>query len=108
MAWRLLAAGEDRLPAVPFHGPFPAGGDLGGAPAAVLAVYPGRDDRVNATRDPARRALAAAGLRHHVVIFTDADHAFFNDTGARFDAPAAEGAYRRLIGWLDRTLARRR
>jgi hypothetical protein len=31
-----------------------------------------------------------------------AGHAFFNDTGSRFDAPAADEAWRRVIGWFDR------
>lgn len=29
--------------------------------------------------------------------FTLADHAFFNETGARFDAPAAEEAWHRVL-----------
>ncbi len=58
MVWRLLAAGERRLQAAaPFYGPFPAGGDLRRARAAVLGVYGGLDERVNATREPARLAL---------------------------------------------------
>jgi carboxymethylenebutenolidase len=98
MVWRLLAAGERRLAAAaPFYGPFPEGGDLGGARAAVLGVYGGLDDRVNATRDAARAALEAAGLEHRLLTFTEANHAFFNDTGPRFNAPAAEEAWHRVL-----------
>ena len=62
MVWRLLAAGERRLDAAaPFYGPFPAGGDLRGTKAAVLAVYGGLDTRVNATRDAARRRSRPLG-----------------------------------------------
>jgi carboxymethylenebutenolidase len=103
MVWRLLAAGERRLAAAaPFYGPFPEGGDLGGARAAVLGVYGGLDDRVNATRDAARAALEAAGLEHRMLTFTEANHAFFNDTGPRFNAPAAEEAWHRVLSWFDR------
>jgi carboxymethylenebutenolidase len=106
MVWRLLAARERRLAAAaPFYGPFPDGGDLRRATAAVLAVYGGRDDRVNATRDAAETALKEAGLRHEMLTFTEADHAFFNDTGMRFNPPAAEEAWRRVIGWFDQALA---
>jgi carboxymethylenebutenolidase len=102
MVWRLLAAGERRLDAAaPFYGPFPDGGDLRGTGAAVLAVYGGLDDRVNATRDAAKAAVEAAHLRHEFVTFTQADHAFFNDTGARFNVAAAAEAYRRVLGWFD-------
>ena len=103
MVWRLLAAGERRLDAAaPFYGPFAAGADLGGAKAAVLGVYGGLDDRVNATRDTARAALEAAGLDFRIVTFTEANHAFFNDTGPRFNAPAAEEAWHRVLGWFGR------
>jgi carboxymethylenebutenolidase len=106
MVWRLLAARERRLSAAaPFYGPFPQDGDLGRSNAAVLGIYGGRDDRVNASRDAARAALQAAGLRHEILTFTEGEHAFFNDTGARFNAPAAAEAYRRVIGWFDDALA---
>jgi len=105
MVWRLLAAGEGRVAAAaPFYGPFPAGADLSGARAAVLGVYGGLDARVNASRPAAQAALEAAGLAHQILTFTEADHAFFNDTGARFNAPAAEEAWRRVIGWYGRFL----
>jgi carboxymethylenebutenolidase len=101
MIWRLLASGERRLHgAAPFYGPFPTGGDLSRTRAAVLAVYGGRDARV--TPQLSKPALDAAGLRYEIVTFTDADHAFFNDTGQRFDAPAAQEAWARVLAWFGR------
>ena len=55
----------------------------------MLGVYGGLDARVNATLPAAKAALEAARLKHELLTFTDADHAFFNDTGARFNPPAA-------------------
>ena len=110
MVWNLLASGEPRLSAAaPFYGPFPTGGDLRGSRnAAVLGVYAGLDDRVNATRDAARAALEAARLRHEILTFTEANHAFFNDTNPdRFNAPAAAEAYRRALDWFDAFVAGR-
>ncbi|GGJ77941.1 carboxymethylenebutenolidase [Pilimelia anulata] len=102
MVWRLLTSNEPRLAAAaPFYGPFPDGGDLAGSRAAVLGVYGGLDGRVNATRPAARAALERAGLRHELLTFTEADHAFFNDTGARFNPPAATEVWRRTLNWLD-------
>ena len=72
-----------------------------GIKAAVLGVYGGLDARVNATRDAAQAALDAARLRHEILTFTEADHAFFNDTGARFNAQAAAEAWRRVLNWFD-------
>jgi carboxymethylenebutenolidase len=102
MVWRLLAAGEPRLAAAaPFYGPFPEGASLTGSRAAVLGVYGGLDARVGATRPAAKAALEAAGRKYELVTFTEADHAFFNDTGARFNPHAATEAWRRTLNWFD-------
>ena len=101
MTWRLLASKESRLAAaVPFYGPFPDGGNLAGARAAVLGIYAGLDSRVNASRETARAALRRAGLRHQIVTFPGVDHAFFNPTGSRYNATAAAAAYRRMLTWF--------
>lgn len=101
MTWLLLASKESRLAAaVPFYGPFPDGGNLAGAKAAVLGIYAELDSRVNATRAAARAALRRAGLRHQIVTFPDVDHAFFNPTGSRYDPAAAAAAYRRMLAWF--------
>ena len=102
MVWRLLASRERRLAAAaPFYGPFPEGGSLKGSRAAVLGVYGGLDARVNASQPAAKAALQAARLKHEILTFTEADHAFFNDTGARFNPHAAAEAWRRTLNWFD-------
>jgi carboxymethylenebutenolidase len=101
LVWSLLAAGEPRLSAaVPFYGPLPDKANLSGSRAAVLAIYGELDSRVNASRDQARTALEQAGLTHEIVTYPDANHAFFNDTGERYNPTAAAAAYQRLIDWL--------
>jgi carboxymethylenebutenolidase len=101
MTWLLLASKESRLAAaVPFYGPFPDGGSLAGAKAAVLGIYAGLDSRVNASRPAARAALRKAGLRHQIVTYPGVDHAFFNPTGSRHDPAAAAAAYRRMVAWF--------
>jgi carboxymethylenebutenolidase len=106
MTWRPLAAKEARLAAaVPFYGPFPEGGNLAGAKAAVLGIYAGLDSRVNASRAAARAALRRAGLQHQIVTYPGVDHAFFNPTGARHDPAAAAAAYRRMLDWFGTHLA---
>jgi carboxymethylenebutenolidase len=106
MVWRLLTSGERRLSAAaPFYGPFPEGGTFERSKAAVLAIYGGLDSRVNATRPAALAAVQAARLEHQFVTFTEADHAFFNDTGARFNPAAMAEAYHRVLNWFDRFVA---
>jgi carboxymethylenebutenolidase len=108
MVWRLLASREPRLAAaVPFYGPFPENGDLSGSKAAVLAIYAGLDTRVNETRPVAEAALETAGLVHEIVTFPNVNHAFFNDTGARYDPEAAALAYARVLDWFERFVDKR-
>ena len=107
MVWTLLAAGEPRLAAAaPFYGPLPEGADFSGSPnAAVLGIYAEQDDRVNATREAATAALEQAGLTHEIVTYQGANHAFFNDTGPRYDQNAATQAYATVLDWFGRYLS---
>ena len=106
MTWLLLARKESRLAAaVPFYGPFPEGGSLAGARAAVLGIYAGLDSRVNTSRAAARAALRKAGLKHQIVTYPGVDHAFFNPTSARYNRAAATAAYRRMVSWFDAHVA---
>lgn len=106
VVWTLLASGEPRLAAAaPFYGPLPEGADFAGsADAAVLGVYAEQDDRVNASRDAAGQALQQAGLTHEIVTYPGG-HAFFNDTGQRYNPAAAAAAYEKLLGWFGEHLA---
>jgi carboxymethylenebutenolidase len=106
MTWLLLASGEPRLAAAaPFYGPFPDSGDLSRSKAALLGIYAELDARVNASRDAARAALRRARLRHRIVTFPGADHAFFNNTGPRYNPTAAGSAYRQVLAWFRQYLA---
>ena len=50
-------------------------------------------------------ALEAAGLTHEIVTYPNAGHAFFNDTGQRYNPEAAASAYEKLMGWFETHLA---
>lgn len=105
MTWNLLQAGEDRLAAaVPFYGPAPESPDFSNAKAAVYAIYGEQDERVNASRDRAESALKAAGLTYEIQTFAGAGHAFFNDTGQRYNAEAAEQAWQKMLDWFNQHL----
>lgn len=104
MVWRLLAAGEPRLAAaVPFYGPTPDNPDFSGSKGvAVLGIYAAQDQRVNAGEPAARAALEKAGMVFDLVTEPDANHAFFNDTGERYNAAAAADAWKRVQEWFAR------
>jgi carboxymethylenebutenolidase len=106
LVWQLLAAGTPELAAaVPFYGPAPDDPDFAGSKnAAVLGFYGALDERVNKTEPVAKAALEKAGLVHELVTEPDANHAFFNDTGDRYNATAADDAWRRVGDWFGRYL----
>jgi carboxymethylenebutenolidase len=106
MTWNLLQAGEQRLAAAsPFYGPAPENPDFSKAKAAVYAVYGEQDERVNATRERAEAALKAAGLTYEVRTFAGAGHAFFNETGQRYNPEAAQQAWQGVLDWFNQHLA---
>ncbi|HEX3828159.1 MAG TPA: dienelactone hydrolase family protein [Sporichthyaceae bacterium] len=104
MTWNLLQVGplqDQRVQvAVPFYGPAPATPDFTGARAAVLAIYGALDARVDATRAAATAAMEKAGLVHEVITYDNADHAFFNDTGPRYNATAATAAQQKMFQFM--------
>lgn len=105
MVWLLLDSSDPRLAAgIPFYGTPPDNPDFTGSKAAVLAIYGEQDTRVNATQGSAKAALEKAGLEHEIVVFPNANHAFFNDTGPRYSADAAQQAFARVLDWLGRHL----
>ena len=59
---------------------------------------------VHAARETARAALEAAKVDYEILTFSEAQHAFFNDTNGppRFNPQAAEEAWRRVNDWFAR------
>lgn len=105
LVWLLLAHHETRLAAAtPFYGPLPDHADFAGDKAAVLAIYAAKDARVGASRPAAVAALQQAGLVHDVFVAPNADHAFFNDTGPRYNPQAATDAWHRVLDWYTKYL----
>jgi carboxymethylenebutenolidase len=101
MVWALLNAGTPRLAAaIPFYGPAPASPDFSADRAAVFGVYAELDERVNASRPTAEAALKAAGLEYQIKVYPGVDHAFFNDSGARYNSQQAAAAYADVLDWL--------
>jgi carboxymethylenebutenolidase len=107
LVWRLLASGAPALSAaVPFYGPLPDNPDFAASKdVAVLALYGALDTRVTSSEATAKAALDRAGLVNDIVVEPNADHAFFNDTGPRYNAAAADDAWGRVLDWFGRYLA---
>jgi carboxymethylenebutenolidase len=69
-----------------------------------LAIYAGRDDRINQGIAEIEAAMQREGKVYEKVIYPDVDHAFHNDTGSRYSPQAAQDAWRRTLEWFDRYL----
>ena len=106
MTWQTLNSGpSDLAAAVPFYGPAPDAPTFAGSTAAVLGVFAEKDARVNAGFDKLEAALTAAGVTHEMVTVPGVDHAFFNDTGPRYNAAASAEIYQRVLAWFGTHLA---
>ena len=94
----------DLTAAVPFYGSQPAVEDVTKIKASVLAHYAENDERINAGIPAFKEALEKAGIAHEIHMYPGTGHAFFNDTGARYNKEAAELAWKRTLAFYERTL----
>lgn len=99
------AAAQPRvLAAVPYYGPTPDPPSVMlDTTAAILAHYGETDSRVNAGIPDLERAMVDKTLE--TVIHPGAGHAFNNDTGGSYDAPAALDAWGATLRWFSEHLA---
>jgi carboxymethylenebutenolidase len=103
--WRMATQRPDLRAAVPFYGPAPPLADVPNIKAAVLGIYGGNDTRINSSIPALEEALKQAGVTYEIKIYDGADHAFHNDTGARYNPSAATDAWERTLAWLQTHLA---
>ena len=102
--WRLTTE-EPRLNAgVAFYGPNPPIEAVPNIQAAMLGIYGGEDVRITDQEPELEEALASAGKTYEMKVFDGANHAFFNDTGERFDPEAAEQAWSDTLNWFNEHL----
>jgi carboxymethylenebutenolidase len=90
--------------AVPYYGQAPAAADVPKIKAAVLAHYAELDTRLTSQWPAYEAALKQAGVRHEGYIYPKVNHAFYNDSGARYDEAAAKLSWQRTLAFLDKYL----
>ena len=105
VTWRVAAALPELRAAVPFYGVPAPEGDVPGIGAAVLAIYAGRDERINQNIPAIEAAMAKNGKTFRKIVYPNVDHAFHNDSGARYDAGAARAAWNETLAWFGKYLA---
>lgn len=104
MANQVAVHSPDLKAAVPFYGMQPASEDVPKIKASLLLHYAGLDERINKGIPAYEEALKKASVDYRIHVYEGAAHAFFNDTGPRYNAEAAELAWERTVAFLKQKL----
>jgi carboxymethylenebutenolidase len=104
VVWRTIGEDLTVAAAVPFYGPPPPLDLLTQTKAAALGLYGELDTRITSSAESVMAALETAGVPHDYHIEPGAMHAFFNDTGAAYNAAAAADAWPRALAWFHQYL----
>jgi carboxymethylenebutenolidase len=102
VTWRVTTQMPELKAAVPFYGPHPELSDVPNIQAAVQAIYGENDSRINQGIPEIEEAMQQNGKVYEKIIYPDSDHAFFNDTGSRYNPTAAQDAWAQTLSWFQR------
>jgi len=95
----------DLAATVPYYGIAPMNLDeVKNMNGAMLALYGGTDQRVNATAPGLEAKLKEYNKTYEMKFYDGAGHAFNNDTGPNFNAAAAQDAWPRAVAWFNKYL----
>lgn len=89
---------------VVFYGAAPATDAVPNLQAPLLGIFAELDRGINGRLPALLTALAAANKRYALHIYENTNHAFHNDTGARYDPGAACDAWSKTIAFFNRHL----
>lgn len=101
VTWRVATQMPELLAAVPFYGPHPPVEDVPNIRAGVLAIYGGLDSRINSGIPAIEQAMIENNKIYEKIVYENADHAFHNDTGGRYNPEAARDAWERMLAWFE-------
>lgn len=104
VVWRTIGTDQTVAAAVPFYGPPPPLDLLAHTSAAALGLYGELDTNISGSAPSVMSALETAGVPHDYHVYPGANHAFFNDTGDRYNKEAATDAWMRAIAWFHQYL----
>jgi carboxymethylenebutenolidase len=94
---RLAEASPDIAAASAYYGVAPPLDKVANIKATLLLNYGALDQRVNATRPAYEEALKKAGVSYTAYAYDGANHAFNDDTTARYNEAAAKLAWQRTL-----------
>ena len=105
ITWRTITKTPQIKAAVPYYGPNPPLEDVPGIQAAVLGVYGELDTRITGGAAAVEDAMKKNNKIFEKVVEPGANHAFNNDTGANYNAAAAQDAWTKTLAWFKKYLA---
>ncbi|MFQ5407479.1 MAG: dienelactone hydrolase family protein [Anaerolineales bacterium] len=100
LAWHGAAKLQHVAAAAPFYGGGPemTADEVARIGCPVLAIYGELDAGVSPAVARSRAAqMDGAGVQHDTIVYPGAQHAFFNDTRAAYDAEAAADAWGKML-----------
>ncbi len=104
LTWLMAVRNPDIAAAVPFYGSAPPLDEVTNLNIPVLGIYAGNDTRIGAGVPDLEAALKEENKQYQFITYAGADHAFFNDTGARYNEQAAEQAWSEALGLFNEHL----
>ena len=104
LTWLLAVSNPNIKAAVPFYGSAPPLTQVPNMNAPVLAIYAEDDDRINSTKPELEAALKQNQKEYRFISYPETRHAFFNDTGGRYNPEAARQAWIEALSWFNRNL----
>lgn len=99
--WRMATKRADLKAAVAYYGPNPPLEDVPNIKASVFGIYGERDTRITGQVPSLEAALKQTGVSYRIKVYGGADHAFHNDTGARYNPEAAKDAWEQTLAWFE-------
>jgi carboxymethylenebutenolidase len=105
MSNQMAVRAGDLSAAVVYYGLAPASEEVPEIQVPLLLHYAGLDKRVNEGMAQYEADLKSAGTSYRLHVYEGANHAFNNDTSARYHKLSALLAWRRTVEFLKETLA---
>lgn len=96
---------SDLAAAVPFYGSQPTAEQTAEINAPLLLQFAGLDQRVNAGWPAYEEALKANNKAYDAYVYPDVNHGFHNNSTPRYDAAAAQLAWKRTMDFFEKNLS---
>lgn len=104
--WDFVVNFPETAAAVPFYGAPPVLEDLERIQTPVLAIYAEQDRTLTQRMLPVAEAMIRLQKTFGLIIYEGTRHAFHNDTGAAYNADAAQDAWAQAMKFFNKWLRR--